>query len=110
MSVEQLDIEQGASPVRIGGLVIDRAENEDLAKMFGRVANCEGINTDQFYPELGACELVAKEVCKGCVMRVPCLQFALDNDIRTGISGGFNVTERDRLVKLRSCLDLLFSF
>ena len=42
-------------------------------------ANCMGVDPDLFFPERGASTREAKEVCRGCVAREDCLEYALDN-------------------------------
>ena len=41
----------------------------------------------------------AKAVCRRCVERVACLQWALDNDERHGVWGGLDADERRRLAR-----------
>ena len=40
-------------------------------------ANCMGVDPDLFFPERGASTREAKEVCRGCVVREDCLEYAL---------------------------------
>ena len=40
-------------------------------------ANCLGVDPDLFFPERGASTREAKEVCRGCVVREDCLEYAL---------------------------------
>ncbi len=42
-------------------------------------ANCLGVDPDLFFPERGASTREAKEVCRGCVVREDCLEYALAN-------------------------------
>ena len=42
-------------------------------------SNCMGVDPDLFFPERGASTREAKEVCRGCVVRNDCLEYALDN-------------------------------
>lgn len=51
-------------------------------------ANCLGVDPDLFFPERGASTREAKEVCRGCVVREDCLEFALANGEKFGIWGG----------------------
>ena len=37
-------------------------------------ANCLGVDPDLFFPERGASTREAKEVCRGCVVRLECLE------------------------------------
>ena len=59
-------------------------------------ANCKGVDPDLFFPERGASTREAKEVCRGCVVREDCLEYALANSEKFGIWGGMSERERRR--------------
>ena len=65
-------------------------------------ANCLGVDPDLFFPERGASTREAKEVCRGCVVRNDCLEYALDNGEKFGIWGGLSERERRRLRRQRA--------
>ena len=65
-------------------------------------ANCMGVDPDLFFPERGASTREAKEVCKGCVVRGECLEYALANGEKFGIWGGLSERERRRLRRARA--------
>ncbi len=65
-------------------------------------ANCLGVDPDLFFPERGASTREAKEVCRGCVVRLECLEFALTNGEKFGIWGGLSERERRRLRRQRA--------
>lgn len=65
-------------------------------------ANCLGVDPDLFFPERGASTREAKEVCRGCVVRVQCLEFALQNGEKFGIWGGLSERERRRIRRQRA--------
>jgi WhiB family redox-sensing transcriptional regulator len=65
-------------------------------------ANCMGVDPDLFFPERGASTREAKEVCRGCVVREDCLEFALANGEKFGIWGGMSERERRRLRRARA--------
>ncbi len=65
-------------------------------------ANCLGVDPDLFFPERGASTREAKEVCKGCVVREDCLEFALANGEKFGIWGGMSERERRRIRRQRA--------
>ena len=65
-------------------------------------ANCHGLDPDLFFPERGASTREAKEVCRGCVVREQCLEFALQNGEKFGIWGGLSERERRRIRRQRS--------
>ena len=56
-----------------------------------------GVDPDLFFPERGASTREAKEVCRGCVVRLDCLEYALVNGEKFGIWGGLSERERRRL-------------
>ena len=60
-------------------------------------ANCMGVDPDLFFPERGASTKEAKEVCRGCVVREQCLEYALANGEKFGIWGGMSERERRRI-------------
>lgn len=57
-------------------------------------ANCLGVSPDLFFPERGASLKEAKEVCRGCVVREECLDYAIRNVERWGVWGGMSERER----------------
>ncbi|MDP8975419.1 MAG: WhiB family transcriptional regulator [Actinomycetota bacterium] len=67
-----------------------------------RQANCMGVDPDLFFPERGASTREAKEVCRGCVVREDCLEYALANSEKFGIWGGLSERERRRIRRARS--------
>ncbi len=67
-----------------------------------RQANCMGVDPDLFFPERGASTREAKEVCRGCVVRQECLEYALTNGEKFGIWGGMSERERRRIRRARA--------
>ena len=65
-------------------------------------ANCMGVDPDLFFPERGASTREAKEVCRGCVVREDCLEYALGSGEKFGIWGGMSERERRRLRRARA--------
>ncbi len=65
-------------------------------------ANCMGVDPDLFFPERGASTKEAKEVCRGCVVKDECLEFALRNSEKFGIWGGMSERERRRVRRARA--------
>jgi WhiB family redox-sensing transcriptional regulator len=66
------------------------------------LANCLGVDPDLFFPERGASTKEAKEVCRGCVVRDQCLEYALANGEKFGIWGGMSERERRRIRRQRA--------
>ncbi|MEM9036962.1 MAG: WhiB family transcriptional regulator [Actinomycetota bacterium] len=65
-------------------------------------ANCLGVDPDLFFPERGASTREAKEVCRGCVVREDCLEYALAKGEKFGIWGGMSERERRRIRRERA--------
>ena len=65
-------------------------------------ANCLGVDPDFFCPERGASTREAKAVCRACVVREDCLEYALVNGEKFGIWGGLSERERRRLRRQRA--------
>lgn len=65
-------------------------------------ANCLGVDPDLFFPERGASTREAKEVCRGCVVRDECLEYALAHGEKFGIWGGMSERERRRIRRARA--------
>ncbi|MFI5041095.1 MAG: WhiB family transcriptional regulator [Acidimicrobiales bacterium] len=65
-------------------------------------ANCMGVDPDLFFPERGMSTREAKEVCRGCVVREDCLEYALANGEKFGIWGGLSERERRRIRRARA--------
>ena len=65
-------------------------------------ANCLGVDPDLFFPERGASTREAKDVCRGCVVREDCLEYALSHGEKFGIWGGMSERERRRLRRQRA--------
>lgn len=61
------------------------------------LANCLGIDTNLFFPERGNPVAEAKQVCRGCMVRKDCLEYALTNAEVFGVWGGLSGQERRRL-------------
>ena len=76
--------------------------NQTETKGWQDFANCLGVDPDLFFPERGASTREAKEVCKGCVVRDDCLEYALANGEKFGIWGGLSERERRRIRRQRS--------
>lgn len=81
----------------------DRSALElDGEKSWQDLANCLGVDPDLFFPERGASTREAKEVCRGCIVRDDCLEYALANGEKFGIWGGMSERERRRIRRQRA--------
>jgi WhiB family redox-sensing transcriptional regulator len=81
---------------------LDNATHRDDDNGWQDHANCLGVDPDLFFPERGASTREAKEVCRGCVVRAECLEFALQNGEKFGIWGGLSERERRRIRRQRA--------
>ncbi len=59
-----------------------------------RRAACRGADLDLFFPGRGESAEPARQVCAACLVRQPCLDYALSHGITHGVWGG--LVERDR--------------
>ena len=69
---------------------------------WARRANCLGIDPELFFPCRGSSTREAKEVCRGCVVRVECLDYAIAHGEKWGIWGGLSERERRRVRRARA--------
>lgn len=60
-------------------------------------AACKNMDGNVFFPERGVPAETAKAVCRGCPVRLQCLEYALTAKERFGIWGGMSERERRRL-------------
>lgn len=60
-------------------------------------AACKGTDPNLFFPERGAPTRPAKEICKNCIVRGTCLEYALAMGEKIGIWGGTSERERRRI-------------
>ena len=65
-------------------------------------ANCMGVDPDLFFPERGASTKEAKGVCRGCEVRLECLEYALQNGEMFGSWGGLSEGARRRIRRQRA--------
>ena len=74
----------------------------DLDTGWKDLSTCLGVDPDLFFPERGASTREAKEVCRGCEVRIDCLEYALQNGEKFGIWGGMSERERRRIRRQRA--------
>lgn len=71
----------------------------DEEKEWRRHALCRGLDGNIFFPERGHSMLPAYAVCRGCPVRMECLEAAVRSGDRWGIRGGFTPEERKKIYK-----------
>ena len=65
-----------------------------------RHALCARVGGDFWFPDKGGVsreESMAKAICRKCPVRLPCLQYAMDNGETEGVYGGLSPRDRDQL-------------
>jgi WhiB family redox-sensing transcriptional regulator len=64
-------------------------------------ALCAQADPEAWFPDKGESTRLAKAICAGCPVRVPCLAYALDHNERFGVWGGLSERERRELPRGR---------
>src|ERR1700693_3743268 len=82
----------------VPGIVADPDDTPDWKSQ----ANCMGVDPDLFFPERGMSTREAKSVCRGCLVREDCLEYALANGEKFGIWGGLSERERRKIRRRRA--------
>lgn len=60
-------------------------------------AACAGLPGDMWFPSKGESANDGKAICAYCMIRMACLQYAVDNEIIDGTWGGLSQQERHHL-------------
>ena len=63
--------------------------------------SCASIPPSTFFPSDGSGVEVARKICASCTVKVPCLEYALEQRIDHGVWGGCSERERRRISKRR---------
>jgi WhiB family redox-sensing transcriptional regulator len=66
------------------------------------IGRCANTDRNVFYPKDGHGFKIAEKICKQCVVREECLEYALTNRIMHGVWGGESERARKRILKQRS--------
>jgi WhiB family redox-sensing transcriptional regulator len=70
-----------------------------------RKASCVGLDPEIFYPtrtgeRIGPrADWMAKNICRGCEVRLECLQYAIDAEDEYGVHGGTGESHRRRWMR-----------
>lgn len=72
---------------------------EQVSQEWQEQALCAQTDPEAFFPEKGGSTREAKRICRACVVRDQCLEYALEHDERFGIWGGLSERERRRVKK-----------
>ncbi len=61
---------------------------------------CQGLDPDIFYPESEDNCDQAIAICESCLVRIACLNYALETREKQGVWGGASARERRRLLRV----------
>ena len=75
--------------------------SESAAADWMSLGTCAGSNPEVFFPHDGIGVEVAKQICSGCQVTEPCLEYALANRIEHGVWGGCSERQRRRIRRAR---------
>lgn len=82
--------------------VIDKNFNKlDTTEDWRLLRECKDSDTKIFFPDRGNGLAIAKEICKNCVVREECLDYAINENIFHGVWGGTGERERMRIARQR---------
>ena len=73
----------------------ERISNQRLA--WADSGSCTNADPDLFFPQPGADTSYARSICRGCPVRLHCLDYALESGQKHGIWGGMTESQRRRL-------------
>lgn len=96
------DVNQSTSPVpndRVEDTGAQQSDGSFSDLSWQEDALCGQTDLEAFFPEKGGSTREAKKVCALCDVREQCLNYALANNERFGIWGGFSERERHKLKK-----------
>jgi len=73
----------------------ERISNQRLA--WADAGSCTNADPDLFFPQPGTDTSYARSICRGCPVRIQCLDYALQSGQKHGIWGGMTESQRRRL-------------
>ena len=73
----------------------ERISNQRLA--WADSGSCTNADPDLFFPQPGTDTSYARSICRGCPVRIQCLDYALQSGQKHGIWGGMTESQRRRL-------------
>ena len=71
-------------------------EQPDSDTAWMDAGNCRSVSPSVFFPSDGVGVEVARQICRDCPVKHPCLEYALTNHIDHGVWGG--TSERENLI------------
>lgn len=82
------------------GPILALDETDPLA--WQALAECQYTDPEIFFPDKGGSVRAPKRICRDCIVRSECLEYALANGERWGIWGGTSEVERRRILRHRN--------
>ena len=76
-------------------------EQPDSDTAWMDAGNCRSVSPSVFFPSDGVGVEVARQICRDCPVKHPCLEYALTNHIDHGVWGGTSERERRRIARRR---------
>jgi len=73
----------------------ERTSHQPLA--WADHGSCTNADPDLFFPQPGVDTSYARSICRGCPVRIQCLDYALQSGQKHGIWGGMTESQRRRL-------------
>jgi WhiB family transcriptional regulator, redox-sensing transcriptional regulator len=86
---------------RTDGASAAAAGSEDPVSAWMAKGNCRLYPPATFFPSDGVGVDRARQICDGCPVAEPCLEYALEHRIDHGVWGGCSERERRRILKRR---------
>ena len=87
-----------AADIGIGARYVSWRNNTWMA-----LAKCRDMDPSLFFPSDAGGERAAQRICAVCPMKIPCLEYSLDNRMDEGVWGGTSEKERRRILNQRGC-------
>ena len=97
-AMSESEITSGAKAERL--LAADIAVGARRASWM-TLGKCRDMDPALFFPSDGVGVRDAQRICVVCPMKIPCLEYALDNRIDDGVWGATSEQERRRILRLR---------
>lgn len=89
-----------ASPNQASSIPVQDIDPDDWQRM----AYCKDTDPNIFFPSGAHGVEIARKICADCVVKIPCLEYAIENRIDHGVWGGTSERERRRIIRSRATI------
>ena len=79
----------------------DQEAQQTMETMWMARGSCSNTPPGIFFPSDGVGVEIAKQICAGCRVTDPCLNYALEHRIDHGVWGGCSERQRRRILRRR---------